>query len=179
MAVAPAVVFTGISSAEYLALAQRGVLDEARVELIDGRIVSVTPQSDEHAYVLVHLTELLALAGGLHVQAPLVAGPTSVPEPDLALAQRRGIKHPVTARLVIEVVWSQWHEAMRKLPLYAAADVGECWIVDIPKRVVHVHDRPSGREYGRTRKFTGSDVLKPPCTTIRFTAADVFARLDE
>jgi hypothetical protein len=61
---------------------------------------------------------------------------------------------------------------MRKLPVYAAAGVGECWIVDIPERLGHVHAQPSGRDYTRTR------TLAPPGTTIRFTTAEVFARLD-
>jgi Uma2 family endonuclease len=169
---------TRMSQAEYLALADRGVLAEARVELIDGGIVSMTPQSDEHAHVIVNLTELLARAGGLHVQVPLAPPSDSVPEPDLALADRRGHRHPTTARLVVEVVMSQWYEAMRKLPVYAAAEVGECWVVDVSKRLVHVHDEPSGREYGRTRTFAGADVLEPPGTEIRFSVAGVFARLD-
>lgn len=169
----------GMSSAEYLALAARGVLAEAEVELIDGLVFSMTPLSDEHAAVIQRMTGLLATGrGDLHVQLPLHLADDSVPEPDLALADRRGHRHPSTARLVVEVVVSQWDEAMRKLPVYAEAGVAECWIVDVPKRLVHVHDEPSGREFGRTRTFAGDDALEPPGTELRFTVADVFTRLD-
>jgi Uma2 family endonuclease len=178
MAYAPTV-DSGMSRAEFMALAERGVLSELQVELLEGRVVPMTPQSGEHAIVTKTLNSLLAAApDGVEVQMPFAASHNSLPEPDLALASRTGADHPTTADLVIEVVWTQWHEAMRKLPIYAAADVGECWIVDIPKRVVHVHDQPAGREYGRTRTLTGGDALTPPGTDIRFAVADVFARLD-
>lgn len=178
MAHAPAL-DTGMSRAEYDALVLRGVLEEAYVELIEGRLYAMTRQSPEHACVIQTLTMLLAPAvERLDVQLPLAASQRSEPEPDLALTDRSAYAHPTTARLVIEVVVTQWREAMRKLPVYAEASVGECWIVDVPKRQVLVHDQPAGRTYARTRSFENGDVLTPPGTDIRFTAADVFARLD-
>ncbi|HWT94007.1 MAG TPA: Uma2 family endonuclease [Solirubrobacteraceae bacterium] len=170
-----------MSQADFWALVDSGELAEAPVELIDGRLYAMSPQSDEHKLTIKQLMLLLGPAlAELEVQMSLKLPVESAPEPDLALTRPRprgvGVDEP---RLVIEVVWTQWREAMRKLPVYAAASVGECWIVDIPKRLVHVHDRPEGREYGRTRTFAGADVLEPPGTEIRFTAAEVFARLDE
>jgi Uma2 family endonuclease len=178
MAHAPAI-SADMSREEYEALVERGVLTDAKVELVHGRIVSMTPQGDEHAHVIVTLTRLLAGADGLHVQVPLALGRTSEPEPDLALATRAGYRHPTTARLVVEVVWSQWHEATRKLPVYAEAEIGECWIVDVRGRRVRVHDRPSGRGYARVRTFAGDDILIPPAAGVRFAATDVFAGLDD
>lgn len=182
MAHAPAVDHD-LSLAEYWALVERGVLSEAKVELVDGQVLSMSPQGPEHEVTIRQLMVLLGpVLAELKVQMPVRIPPKSAPEPDLALTlplSSATTRDPEQARLVIEVVWSQWHEAMRKVPVYAAAGIGECWIVDIPKRLVHVHDRPSGRAYGRTRTFAGTDVLAPPGTDIRFTAADVFARLDD
>lgn len=180
MAHAP-VLSSELSFEEYWALVERGVLSEAKVELIDGQVLSMSPQSREHELTTRQLMVLLgAVLPELKVQMPLRLPPSSAPEPDLALTRPLPARSASDeARLAIEVVWSKWHEAMRKLPVYAGAGIGECWIVDIPKRLVHVHDQPSGREYLRTRTLAGSDVLEPPGTDLRFTVADVFASLDE
>jgi Uma2 family endonuclease len=170
-----------LSFDEYWALVERDVLTEAKVELVDGHVVSMSPMGPEQQVTIRQLMVLLRAAiEELEVQMPLRLPPRSAPEPDLALTEPPAVRPaPDQARLVIEVVWSQWDEAMRKLPVYAGAGIAECWIVDIPKRLVHVHDQPSGREYARTRTLAGSDVLEPPSTDIRFTVADVFALLDE
>ncbi|HWT94008.1 MAG TPA: Uma2 family endonuclease [Solirubrobacteraceae bacterium] len=179
MAHAPAV-GSELSADEYWALVERGILSEAKVELLDGQVVAMSPQGPAHLLTIRRLMVLLGPAiAELEVQMPLRLPVQSAPEPDLALTEPLSTRSATDqARLVIEVVATKWREAMRKLPVYASAGIGECWVVDIPKRLVHVHDRPKGREYERTRTFEGADVLEPPGTTIRFTAADVFAALD-
>lgn len=171
-----------MSLAEYEALVERGVLAEAKVELVDGQVVSMSPQGEDHAWTIRRLMVLLAPAiADLAVQMPERLPPTSMPEPDLALTPptRPRRDAPSAARLVIEVVVSQWYEAVRKVPVYAAGGIGECWIVDVPRRCVHVHIEPEGRAYRRTRVLRGDDELAPPGTDIRFTVADVFSTLDE
>lgn len=44
---------------EYVALAELGVFDEERVELLRGRVVKMSPQGEEHSFVMGSLTNLL------------------------------------------------------------------------------------------------------------------------
>jgi Uma2 family endonuclease len=148
-----------------------GALDDQRVELIDGRIVDMSPQTTQHAGAIARLTHLLA--GGealLRVQLPLHVAWDSVPEPDIALAGTEidWDRHPTTASLVVEVaVSSHALDRGRKAELYAAAGVPEYWVVDVTGRSVEVHrePQPSGG-YRAVTIRAGEDELAPPVAGI-------------
>jgi Uma2 family endonuclease len=163
------------TSAEYDALVASGALAEAKVELVDGLVLEVSPQSDEHAVVVRVLTRLLAHPEPLlAVQCPLKLMEGWRPEPDLALAElpRRG--RDTRAWLVVEVCVSAHREARAKLPGYRAAGVEQVWLVDVPARAVEVH-RPDGS----VRIARGDDVLDPEVEGVApFRVAEVFARLE-
>ena len=84
----------------------------------------------------------------VRVQLPLRFVPVSEPEPDIAIvpAGRYTREHPTTAMLVIEVARTSLPiDLGTKAEIYAAAEVPEYWVVDIPARTVHVHASPGGR----------------------------------
>jgi Uma2 family endonuclease len=155
----------------YGRIVESGALDDQRVELIDGRIVDMSPQTTQHAGAIARLTQLLA--GGealLRVQLPLHVASDSVPEPDVALTGTEidWDSHPTTARLVVEVaVSSHALDRGRKSELYAAAGVPEYWVVDVPGRSVEVHrePRPAGG-YGTVTVRKDDDELTPPVAGI-------------
>jgi len=75
---------------EYDRMIDAGVLTpEDRVELIDGEIVTVTPQKSRHATTVIVATGVLQRAFGelahARAQVPLALGPASGPEPDIAV----------------------------------------------------------------------------------------------
>ena len=168
----------GITRDEYEALIARDAFDEdARFELIDGVIhADMTPASIDHENVIQALTQLLVSEiKDLRVQLSVGCGPRSLPEPDLALAPLDPHARPEGARLAIEVVVTQWRQAQRKVPVYAAGGVGEYWIVHVPKRTVHVHRHAEGDAYTEVRALTGSDLLTVPDSDVAFTVDDVVA----
>ena len=74
----------------YLALVDDGVLGpEDRVELLEGVIVAMAPQSARHAAATSRVDDALRAAIGTRavtrVQLPLALGLYSVPEPDVAV----------------------------------------------------------------------------------------------
>jgi Uma2 family endonuclease len=164
--------------AEYEHMANLGALADMPVELLDGVIVTTTPQGPEHAPAIQALTTLLAeeaAAGRLRIQLPLATSDDSEPEPDVALAQRPARRgHPHSAALVIEVVVSKRAEAVRKTPIYAQASVAEYWIVDVPRRHVLVHDTPADDGYANMRTLSGEDELCVPDSQTRFTVDELF-----
>jgi Uma2 family endonuclease len=157
-----------------------GVLDGEPVELIDGLLVHVSPQGPEHAALIQWFTaRFAARADLLRVQLPL-AVPGGRPEPDVALAESVSAhQHPETAELVVEVAQTSWAEDVAKLRGYASAGVGTAWLVDVPGRAVHVHERPGGGAYASSRALRGTDALVVPVAGVSpFTVDELFAVLD-
>ncbi len=138
------------SRAEYDQLVAQGAFQpEERVELIEGEILTMTPQNRPHATTVMLVQEALreAFGPGVHVQVqlPLALG-TSEPEPDLAVipgSPRDYLGHPSQARLVVEVSDTTLaFDRKRKGPLYAQAQIAEYWIINLIDRIVEVYREP-------------------------------------
>jgi Uma2 family endonuclease len=143
-----------------------GALDGEPVELLEGLLVEMSPQSPDHAAVVEELTRYLARARArLRVQLPLEVSPDSMPEPDLALVAEKPLpgRHPQTALLVVEVaVSSQPVDRGVKPALYARAGVPTYWLVDVPEKVVEVRCEPGPNGYRRCEVYgVGASVPAP------------------
>jgi Uma2 family endonuclease len=141
-----------------------GALSEERVELIDGLIIDMSPNSPLHAQIVRRLTQHFRFVEGwaLSVQLPLEVAADCVPEPDVALVVEptSAREHPDSARLVVEVAVSSIKlDRGRKAELYAAAGVQEYWIVDVERLAVEVCEAPNGDRYERVRVLRSGDAL--------------------
>lgn len=154
---APPEPWRGMTREKYDALIGTGMLDDAQVELIEGVLVAVVPQGDAHAWAVDELnfwlTRRIDAGRRVRVQLPLAATDLSEPEPDLAVAPPAREGHPRTADLVVEVsVTSQSTDLQVKARVYAAAGVGEYWVLDVPAREVVVHTDPAPTGYRLVRR---------------------------
>jgi Uma2 family endonuclease len=155
-----------LTRAEYDELVRRGVLEDARVELLYGRIVSMSPIGKLHRYSVTNLAELLIPALGkrarVHVQQPFAAPDESEPEPDIAVVPPGDYldEHPKTAWLIIEVADSSLARDRTKAKLYAAAAVTEYWIVNLVDEVVEVYRASPDHSYATTTRHGRGDVLR-------------------
>lgn len=134
-----------------------GILNDQgpRVELLEGRIVEMSPIGAEHANVTADLT--VTLANGIRNDAGLPAarvstgatlriGSDSGPEPDVLVA-RHGAKgkyyQAADTVLVVEVSGStRDNDLAIKRPLYARAGIPEFWIVEPEARLIRVFRDP-------------------------------------
>lgn len=139
-----------ISVGEYHQMIDAKVFTEDdRLELLDGVVVRMSPQTSAHAHVIAYLNELLVRALPprlqLRCQLPLTLS-RSEPEPDFAVVERRAAyrapRHPTTAILVIEVAVDSLDKDRIKAATYAEAGVAEYWIVDVVHRCVEVQRAP-------------------------------------
>ncbi len=131
--------------------------DGARVELIHGEIVTMSPIGARHVHVVGLLTGLLARQTTstvfVSVQSSLWLPNDSEPQPDLALIRgdydANNLPTPADALLVIEVADSSLaYDREVKLPLYASAGIPEAWLVDIAAGRIERHTEPSADGYG-------------------------------
>jgi Uma2 family endonuclease len=128
-----------------------GALDGEPVELLEGVLCELSPQSPAHALLIQRLTRHFARAEAwLRVQLPLQVAKDSVPEPDLALVEHEpsADEHPTSALLVVEIAVSS-HEVDRgvKRRLYAAAGIPVYWLIDEPGQSVEVLTNPTPDDY--------------------------------
>jgi hypothetical protein len=158
---------------EYQRMGQAGVFHEDdRVELLDGQIVEMTPIGPEHAGCVKQIARLFYVAAGdaviLGVQDPVVLGPYSTPQPDVAVLQPRphGYRtkhpHPGDCWLVVEVAdTSLLSDRSEKVPLYAQAGIPEVWLVNLPAGSIEVYRTPQAGRYTDVRTAGRSETLTP------------------
>ena len=144
---------------EYYRMAEAGILaPDARVELIEGEIVDMTPVGSRHVSVVNRLNRMLTVAVGelaiVQVQGPVRLGDRSEPEPDLALLRPRADfyrdKHPTPedVLLIIEVSDTPVaYDRSVKIPLYARHGVLEVWLIDLESSRISVHRNPHNSAY--------------------------------
>jgi Uma2 family endonuclease len=143
-----------------------------RLELVGGEIVEMAPIGSPHASVVGRLTRLLVLGVSeravVWVQNPVRLNELSEVQPDVALLRPRrdfyasGHPGPEDVLLLIEVAdtTGRWDRAVKR-PLYAAAGIGEVWIVDLPARMVEVADHPGRDDYDQVRQAAMGETITP------------------
>jgi Uma2 family endonuclease len=91
---------------------------------------------------------IAAEEGEVRVGSPLAISDLSLPHPDFAVVQPRASyrdAHPTTASLVVEVAHSSRRTDLGlKAVLYAAAGIGDYWVVDLVRDELVVHREPAG-----------------------------------
>jgi Uma2 family endonuclease len=142
--------------ADFERLIDSGAFDEERIELLDGVIVEMSPQSERHSKVVTRLATLLIQATGdrtsVRVQMPFAASPESLPEPDIAVVPSAGAEdaRPDTALLLVEVSEASLRkDRTLKAELYARAGVPTYWIVNLVDRCIEIRTQPVDGAYTR------------------------------
>lgn len=156
---------------EYERLVEEGFFrPEERIELVDGVIYEMTPQSVGHA-VAVRLARqvlgrIFSTGFDILVQMPLALGEDSEPEPDLAVVpgspRDHLASHPTSAVLVVEVVeTSLTRDRERKANLYARAGIPDYWILVLGGRQLEVLRDPRGGTYRSRTVLNAMDKIFP------------------
>lgn len=161
------------SVAEYYRMAETGILrPDARVELLDGRIIDMSPSGPFHGGVTKRLIRFFtALAKGrwiVSAQDPVHLDEYSEPQPDLMLLQPAPddytTRHPAPEDvfLLIEVADSSLTlDREEKLPAYGRAGIRECWILNLPARTIETYRAPHFTGYSTTTTLRPGDKAVP------------------
>jgi Uma2 family endonuclease len=151
---------------EYHRMAELGMFEGERVELVRGAIIKMSPNHPPHAFSVEQLTQVLVVAllgrARVRVQLPLLAADESEPEPDLAVVPLGdySAEHPRRALLIIEVAQSSLRkDRLLKAPLYAESGFEEYWIVDVAARTVEVHRGPLGDGWKSVTRHDATETI--------------------
>jgi Uma2 family endonuclease len=141
-----------------------------RVELIEGEILTMSPEKSRHSAAVDLTADALRTAfpagHSVRVQHPLALGQWSEPEPDVAVVvgtPRDYVDaHPASAVLVVEVAdTSLLDDRGAKQRLYARAGIAEYWIVNLRDSVLEVYLQPEGDGYAWSERLSRDAVVAP------------------
>jgi len=146
---------------QYEEMARLGVLDDPRVELINGFLVKKMTKRPRHSATVGVLEELLRgmMPAGWHLRTeqPIRLPDYDEPEPDLAIARGKPgdyrQRHPGSGdvAMVIEVSESSLRvDRGDKLRAYARGGIPEYWIVNLVDRRIEEHRSPGPNGYAST-----------------------------
>jgi len=158
---------------DYYRMAETGVFrPDARVELLDGRIIDMSPIGPFHGGLVKRLSRVFNLmARGrwiVSTQDPVRLDDHSEPEPDVMLlkpaADDYTSRHPQPddVFLLIEVSDTTLEfDREEKLPAYGRAGIAEVWIVNLNDATIEVYREPNFTGYGSKTVLRAGDQAKP------------------
>ena len=177
--------------AELLHLAKIGFLGiDERVELIRGEIVEMSPIGEDHASSVMRLNVLLSSVFGrrlyVNVQNPLRLDDETLTQPDVTLLRPRddfySRQHPGPEDILLLIEVSDTtlaYDRRVKADLYSAAGVLECWIINLPKRVIEVYREPRPDGYRTVTRYAPGETLSPLAfADVVLNVEDVLGRIE-
>jgi Uma2 family endonuclease len=144
---------------DFFRASELGLFEGQHVQLIEGEIIDMPAQKDPHAWTVSQLVDVLRdffpKPHWIKIQATLVLGEYSAPEPDVSLLSGPPCPPAVVAPetlLVIEVSETTLrYDRGRKASLYASKQILDYWVVDVLGKQVEVFRDPvpdKSQKYG-------------------------------
>jgi Uma2 family endonuclease len=153
---------------EYHRLVETGILDDKRVELLEGIIVDIPPEGMPHAVYcsesIKYLRTLLGDRAEVREAHPITLPNDSEPEPDIAIVRapiRQYLTHhpyPADIFWLIEYADTTLRKDINeKKRVYAAAEIQEYWVVNLQtSELIVFRDLQSGTYGSETKLATGN-----------------------
>ncbi|MFN2459494.1 MAG: Uma2 family endonuclease [Candidatus Velthaea sp.] len=170
---------------EYHRMAEVGILDsDERVELLDGRLVLMSPLGKKHwiahAVIVPYLHERLA-GHAVVGQGSFPLGRHNEPQPDIAVlaeppaAYREREFQPADLRLVIELADSSLaKDTGVKMRLYGRFRIPDYIVVDLARNVLRHYTEPNDIGYASEETHSPGDTFRLAAFSEIVLAADVF-----
>lgn len=142
---------------EYHRMIQAGVLCDRNVELLEGEIIEMSPETPIHYNTAKrgskYLEELLANQAEVRFNGPITLA-NSEPEPDIAIVRlpdsTYNNRHPKPEDIfwLIEVANTSLKKDLElKASIYADAQIQEYWILDLSAQQIIVLRNPQDKQY--------------------------------
>ena len=142
----------------------------SHAELINGKIIDMSPQGTVHYTVLTLLEAILRKTFGtghiIRTQAPFIVSDDSEPEPDIAVvtgSPRNYLhEHPSKAKLLVEISDTTLkYDRETKNGLYATGGIPEYWVVNLKENCVEVFRAPRNGRYTELKSYYTGESITP------------------
>ncbi len=174
---------------EYERMAAAGVLDDPRVELINGYLVKKMGKDPPHIWAVDAIVEALRATlpqMWCRKEDPVRIADFDEPEPDVAVVRgnrddyRDRIPEPKDVVLLVEVAESTLdRDQGEKRRAYASGGILDYWIINLVARQVEVYSNPAAGDYRSLQVFKLGDeipVLIEGVEVGRISASDILPR---
>lgn len=147
-----------------------GALDpDAKVELIDGELVEMSPQNSPHMYARHAIGRRLIRELGdgvyVHIEGTLRLAPRTAPSPDIFLhaasVRAENVRGPDVLLLIEIADRSLTRDLRAKAGLYARHGVADYWVVDAVGRRIFVHREPTPEGYAEVSEVPTGGAIAP------------------
>jgi Uma2 family endonuclease len=152
-----------------------GLLEQERLELVDGELISKMGKNRPHVNALAMMYRRLMHIFGesfVNSEAPIDVSPednpTNEPEPDLIVLNREytsfraGNPQPQDLSLVVEIADSTLaFDLSTKARLYARAGIIEYWVLDVERRRLIAHRDPLSGKYATVTVYSEHEPIAP------------------
>jgi Uma2 family endonuclease len=150
---------------DYHRMIETGILDERKVELLNGEIIEMSPEGAPHSSYCSeigdYLRDILGDKAKIREAHPITLPNNSEPEPDIAIVRNRSTlyrdRHPYSEDIfwLIEIANSTLAiDLSIKRDLYADAGIEEYWVINIQTSVLIVFRDLTTDGYQSTTSFT-------------------------
>lgn len=149
---------------EYHQMIKAGILSDRQVELLEGKIIEMSPEAPLHRQINDSVAEYLReqFKGYAKVyEAHPITLTNSEPEPDLALVKlpvsdyKSRHPSPSDIYLLIEISDSTLEKDLnQKQNIYAQAGILEYWVIDVKAKKLIVFQQPSPHNYELKQTYT-------------------------
>jgi Uma2 family endonuclease len=147
---------------EYHRMAELGLFEDERVELLDGIVFRMPPlgidHCSRHGQVVKYLIETLGSFAQVQGQISLPLGDRNEPEPDIAVladlpySERKRVPDPAEIYAMIEISnTSVTRDTGTKRLLYARFEIADYLVVDLQDDVLVHFSEPLDGDYAKTR----------------------------
>ena len=166
-------------------MADHGLFDGQRYELVEGDLISKMGHNPPHAYFISVITAALAgwFGDRARVQLSLVINDRNEPQPDFAVTREPARQYadrflaPGDVMWLIEVSDSTLKfDLTTKADLYARAAISDYWVMDLVNRRIVLHRDPRDGKYLSVATYAGDEAIAPlmaPDRPMRFAALAV------
>ncbi|MFM7579227.1 MAG: Uma2 family endonuclease, partial [Microcystaceae cyanobacterium] len=154
---------------DYHQLINNGVLCKKKVELLDGELIEMSPESPLHSYVTRSSSDYLRQALkrlARVIEAHPITLTNSEPEPDLAIVKLSPTDYKHHHPFPEDIFWlieisnkTLNYDLNDKRKIYAQDGIIEYWVADINNRQVHIFLNPKDGDY-QTTKIVSEGVIK-------------------
>ncbi|WP_308253439.1 Uma2 family endonuclease [Geminocystis sp. GBBB08] len=157
---------------EYNLMAEVGILThQEKVELINGQIITMSPQGSFHAAAITRTNRLFTKDFNqvlIRLQLPIIVNDFSQPEPDIAIVKYDSLdyddRHPNATEvyLIIEIADTTLKTDLEvKRQLYASANIPEYWVLDLKQRQLYVYRESNSQDYQTTMILSDQESISP------------------
>ena len=170
---------------DYHSMIKSGILDDRAVELLEGEIVEMSPESPLHTVygegLANYLRTCLSAQAWIREARPITLL-SSEPEPDIAIVKlpwfqyREHHPYPEDIYWLVEISDSTLHKDLtEKQKIYAQARILEYWVLDVKAKKVIIFREPNHDSYSIREEVSQGNITPLAFPQIKIPLEKVFS----